>query len=45
VGQHSIVAAGAVVTKPIDDYVVAAGVPARVIKTRRPGDPSDDAAG
>lgn len=34
VGRHSVVAAGAVVTKPIDDYVVAAGVPARTIKTR-----------
>jgi acetyltransferase-like isoleucine patch superfamily enzyme len=35
VGSHSIIAAGAVVTKPIPDYVIAAGVPARVIESRR----------
>jgi virginiamycin A acetyltransferase len=35
VGRHSVVGAGAVVTKPIPDYVVAAGVPARVIRSRR----------
>lgn len=34
VGAHSIVAAGAVVTKPLPDYVVAGGVPAVVLKTR-----------
>lgn len=34
VGRHSVVAAGSVVTKPVPDYVVAAGVPARVIKER-----------
>lgn len=34
VGRHSIIAAGSVVTKPIPDYVVAAGVPARVIRER-----------
>ena len=32
VGEHSIVAAGAVVTKSIPPYSIAAGVPARVIK-------------
>jgi virginiamycin A acetyltransferase len=36
VGRHSVVGAGAVVTSPLPDYVVAAGVPARVIKERRP---------
>ena len=36
VGRHSIVGAGAVVTKPLPDYVLAAGVPARVIRSRRP---------
>ena len=36
VGQHSIIGAGAVVTQAIPDYVVAAGVPARVVKQRRP---------
>lgn len=35
VGKHSVIGAGAVVTHPIPDYVVAAGVPARVIKNRR----------
>lgn len=37
VGRHSVIGAGAVVTRPLDDYVVAAGVPARVIRHRRPG--------
>jgi acetyltransferase-like isoleucine patch superfamily enzyme len=35
VGKHCVVAAGAVVTKPLPDFVVAAGVPARVIRDRR----------
>ena len=34
VGRHCVVGAGAVVTRPLPDYVVAAGVPARVIRTR-----------
>jgi virginiamycin A acetyltransferase len=34
VGKHAIVGAGSVVTKPIPDYAVAAGVPARVIRSR-----------
>lgn len=34
VGANCVVGAGAVVTKPLPDGVVAAGVPARVIKTR-----------
>lgn len=34
IGKGSIVGAGSVVTKDIGDYVVAAGVPARVIKQR-----------
>jgi virginiamycin A acetyltransferase len=34
VGRHAIVAAGAVVTKPLPDYSVAAGVPARVLRMR-----------
>jgi acetyltransferase-like isoleucine patch superfamily enzyme len=34
VGRHAIVGAGAVVTRPIPDGVVAAGVPARVIRPR-----------
>jgi acetyltransferase-like isoleucine patch superfamily enzyme len=35
VGRHCVIGAGAVVTAPIPDYVVAAGVPARVIRDRR----------
>jgi acetyltransferase-like isoleucine patch superfamily enzyme len=34
VGRGTVVASGAVVTKPLPDYVVAAGVPARVLRTR-----------
>jgi virginiamycin A acetyltransferase len=34
VGRGSIVGAGAVVTKPVPDMVIAAGVPARVISHR-----------
>lgn len=34
VGRDSIVGAGAVVTKPVPDRVVAAGVPAKVIRGR-----------
>ena len=35
VGAHSVIGAGAVVTQPIPDYVIAAGVPAKVIRSRR----------
>lgn len=34
VGDHSIVGAGAVVTRPLPANVMAAGVPARVVRTR-----------
>jgi acetyltransferase-like isoleucine patch superfamily enzyme len=34
VGRHSVIAAGAVVTRPVDDFVVAGGVPAKTLKTR-----------
>ncbi len=34
VGKGSIVAAGAVVTKPIPEFVIAGGVPAKVIRPR-----------
>lgn len=36
VGRHAIVAAGAVVTSPVPDYAVVGGVPARVLRSRRP---------
>ena len=35
VGRHCVIAAGAVVTKPMPDYVVAGGVPAKIIRDRR----------
>jgi acetyltransferase-like isoleucine patch superfamily enzyme len=37
VGKHCVIGAGAVVTKPVPDYVIAAGVPARVIRHRQTG--------
>ena len=37
VGAHSIVGAGAVVTRDIPDYAIVAGVPGRVIRDRREG--------
>ena len=41
VGRHCVIGAGSVVTKPIPDYSVAAGVPARVIRLRRAGGPDE----
>jgi virginiamycin A acetyltransferase len=35
VGEGTIVGAGAVVTKPLPDLVIAAGVPARIIRSRQ----------
>jgi acetyltransferase-like isoleucine patch superfamily enzyme len=37
VGRDAVVAAGAVVTQPIPDSTIAAGVPARVLRHRDPG--------
>jgi acetyltransferase-like isoleucine patch superfamily enzyme len=34
VGKDAVIGAGAVVTKPVPDAVIAAGVPARVIRSR-----------
>ncbi len=34
VGAHSVIAAGAVVTKPVPEMVIAGGVPAKVIRGR-----------
>ena len=35
IGSHSIIAAGAVITKDIPEYCIAGGVPAKVIKMRK----------
>jgi virginiamycin A acetyltransferase len=43
VGAQTIVAAGAVVTRPLPDRVIAAGVPARVIRHRDAAPPAADA--
>lgn len=44
VGRHCVVGAGAVVTTPLADYVVAVGVPARVIRTRAANNPRREVA-
>jgi acetyltransferase-like isoleucine patch superfamily enzyme len=38
VGRHCVVGAGSVVTRPIPDYAIAAGVPAKVIRYRNDDD-------
>jgi acetyltransferase-like isoleucine patch superfamily enzyme len=44
VGRDCVIGAGAVVTKPIPDRVLAAGVPARVIRSREPQDRAEELA-
>lgn len=34
IGKHCVIGAGSVVTKPIPDYAIAVGVPARVVRSR-----------
>jgi virginiamycin A acetyltransferase len=36
VGRNSVIGAGSVVTRPIPDGVIAAGIPARVVRPREP---------
>lgn len=47
VGSASIIGAGAVVVSAIPDYAVAVGIPAKVVKDRRPRpvDPDGEASG
>ncbi|MBD3673131.1 MAG: acyltransferase [Planctomycetaceae bacterium] len=44
VGRHCVVGAGAVVTRPLNDYEIAVGNPARVIGTRKTADDTEDDA-
>jgi acetyltransferase-like isoleucine patch superfamily enzyme len=44
VGKHCVIGAGSVVMSPIPDYAVAVGVPARVIRYRRPPQPQAEPA-
>jgi virginiamycin A acetyltransferase len=44
VGKHCVVGAGSVVTKPLPDYAIAVGVPARVIRFRAGAPVSADPA-
>ena len=41
VGRHCVIGAGSVVSRPIPDYAIAVGNPARVIRFRSPRDDSE----
>jgi len=43
VGKHCVIGAGSLVSKPIPDYAVAVGVPAKVVRFRRNTDDSGSA--
>ena len=43
IGRHSVVAAGAVVTRDVPPYTLVAGIPARVIRKISPAECPDDA--
>ncbi|MVP00488.1 acyltransferase [Paenibacillus lutrae] len=45
IGSRSIIAAGAVVTKPVPGYTIAAGVPAKIIKSIRKEGPYERSVG
>lgn len=38
VGKHCVIGSGSVVVKPIPDYAIAVGVPARVVRFRKPSE-------
>lgn len=40
VGKHCVIGAGSIVTKPIPDYAIALGAPARVVRFRNQNEPS-----
>ena len=42
VGRHCVIGAGAVVTRPVPDYAIAVGNPARVIRSRLGPDDAGD---
>lgn len=42
IGEHSVVGAGSLVLKDIPDFVVAYGSPAKVVRTRKAGEPYMD---
>jgi virginiamycin A acetyltransferase len=42
VGEHCVIGAGSVVTKPIPDYAIAIGVPARVLRYRNEAAPNQE---
>jgi virginiamycin A acetyltransferase len=42
VGRHCVIGAGSVVTKPVPDYAIAVGVPAKVIRLRNADLPIED---
>ena len=44
VGKHCVVGAGSVVTKPLPDYAIARGVPAKVVRYRGETEPKRSAA-
>jgi sugar O-acyltransferase (sialic acid O-acetyltransferase NeuD family) len=39
IGEHSVIGAGSLVLRDVPDFVVAYGVPAKVIRNRQAGDP------
>ncbi len=44
VGKHCVIGAGSVVTRPIPDYAIAVGVPARILRYRNAMSPHSEVA-